>query len=142
MQSPNRHVRRPLFVLATFLTPLLMLAIAGQSMGATLTAHWIGTADGKWSAPSNWDIGQVPNNANGDVFDVVWDAHPVSITLDRNIVIRSNSFAQPGELTGVASLTIEGDLIGARDRWREMVPPFQDGECRVALGCCVGRGRT
>ena len=110
MESSDRHFQRPLLVLRALIAPLLLLAIAGQSMGATWTAHWIGTADGKWSAPTNWDIGQVPNNANGDVFDVIWDAHPVSITLDRNIVIRNFTFAQPGELTGLASLTIEGDL--------------------------------
>ncbi|MBI3415733.1 MAG: hypothetical protein HY043_10530 [Verrucomicrobia bacterium] len=92
------------------LATLLLLATSPFVPGAQLTAHWIGGTDGDWSNPANWDTGRIPNNANGDVFDVIWDAHPVTINLDRTVTIRNFTFAQAGQLTGVGTMTIEGDF--------------------------------
>lgn len=94
----------------------LLLGGAANLHSATLTARWIGTADGDWFDPANWDIGQAPDNIpGGDEFDVVWeqdaDDNPVTITLNGSpLFINDFGFYSSGMLTGAMRLIIQGDL--------------------------------
>ena len=52
-----------------------LLSAASFSQAAVFTAKWIGTRNGNWNEPANWDIkdsagvsvpGKVPNKSGGD----------------------------------------------------------------------------
>src|SRR6266498_4837333 len=64
---------------------LFVSAVAAQC--AEFTAHWTNPGNGNWSNPANWDVGLVPNNGAGNVFNDVWDAKPVTIPLDVPVTI-------------------------------------------------------
>jgi hypothetical protein len=72
---------------------------------AEFTARWVGARDGAWSTPGNWDIGRVPNNTPVDTYDVVWDQHAVTVTLDQDTFIRDFTFSSGGRLQSQSSQT-------------------------------------
>ncbi|MBL9168135.1 MAG: hypothetical protein JNN07_10375 [Verrucomicrobiales bacterium] len=76
-------------------------------------ARWIGTADGDWNNPANWDIGRVPNDNATEFFDVLWQQHPVTARVTGDITVRSLSLSSGGTLdlqSSAANLTIRGSL--------------------------------
>jgi hypothetical protein len=100
----------PLNLQSHLVGAMCLLGAAASLHAAQFTATWIGSNSGNWSDSSNWDIGRVPNNTGGDVYNVVWQANPVTITLTQPITIRNFTFAIPGVLTSApnVNLTIQG----------------------------------
>jgi hypothetical protein len=107
MRSSRFSAFRALIQVALLLSPMA----AADISAAERTARWTGAADGNWSNAANWDIGQVPQNTATDTYDVIWDAHPVSVTLTQNVTIRNFTFSSGGSLRGTRSLTIGSDFI-------------------------------
>src|SRR2546427_6897459 len=76
----KRDVRRALLLLVW-----LGLVTSQTSWAATLTARWIGNSNGSWNTPANWDTGKIPNNTGADIYDVIWDAAPITMSLDQPV---------------------------------------------------------
>jgi hypothetical protein len=55
---------------------------------ASRIAHWIG-GSGDWWEPTNWDIGEVPNNSGSDTYSAVVDlpSSDVTIAVDQTFMI-------------------------------------------------------
>lgn len=139
MTAINRK-RDSQFHFATgLLAMLLVFGAIATTPAAQITARWIGSVDGDWSNPSNWDAGKVPENTNGDVFDVIWDAHPVTINLDRTVTIRNFTFAQSGQIIGIGTLTIEGDFDWRAGTLAGNGQPIQStGTAEIGAGAVLG----
>ncbi len=112
---------------------LVYSLFAGQIISAgEYTSRWVGTQNGSWQNATNWDPPRVPNNNGADVYDVIWEKPPITITLDGPVTIRNFTFAARGTLTGDFDLVVEGKLL-----WTP--GPFTAGG---TFGTMTGHGRT
>ena len=70
---------------------------------ALIVAQWIG-GSGKWTDPTHWDIGVVPNNGGGNTYNAIIDLtlDPV-VTVDQNITVSG--------LTNAESVTITAGTL-------------------------------
>jgi hypothetical protein len=100
------------FPLATLFVVFLLTRFH-VATAATYTARWIGAANGSWNVPSNWDLGQVPKNSGSDVYDVIWDVHAVTVSVDQAIEIHSFTWTAGGALQLQAGLNVDGDFTCA-----------------------------
>src|SRR5262249_15173431 len=67
-------------------------------------AVWIGAASGNWNDPANWDLHVVPNYSAGHDYRCVWDAPPVTITVDVPITVISLTHWAGGTLNIMSEL--------------------------------------
>jgi hypothetical protein len=105
MSNPNMKWLK-VAVSGAGLVVLLSITTAAEE----ITARWIGTGNGNWSNPLNWSTGTVPTNDFDTVYNVVWDAHPVTVNVDVPVSISNFTWATSGTLTGNFGLHIEGDF--------------------------------
>lgn len=66
----------------------VLLVFFRDSAGAALiTARWVGTGDGNWSDAARWEGGRVPNNGNGEEFEVWISDSRGAVTADVPVTI-------------------------------------------------------
>lgn len=116
--------------LRSFGTSLLCLALLGSWPARGFEqAVWIGANSGNWSDPANWNLHAVPNNSADQEYRCIWDAPPVTITVDVPVTVISLTLwsggtlnimsdlhftdglsFRPGVITGTGTLQCDGSL--------------------------------
>jgi hypothetical protein len=81
-----------------------------EALGAEHVARWIRNTDGQWFDAANWDIGQWPDNAGTEVFDVVQCDDHGAERGQFNLLIVQNKLRLRGALKVQIAIGVEDEI--------------------------------
>jgi hypothetical protein len=84
------------------------------------TIEWVGTIDGNWNNPANWDLGRLPGPSDDVLIDVATaitvthnsgDTHVHSLTVAENFVLSGGTLTVDEFLTAEKSFALNGGTL-------------------------------